>query len=499
MFKYLFGLAISFALPILLLAQNTDDILRYSQLFPVSNAKSIGMGGAIGALGADFNSATINPAGLALAKEGKLIVSLGQVSSRTNSNYIDKTTFNNNFSLTVPSLGFMYGKDIYDFGVKREEGLVSYGFFFGYNRTDNYNRNFSFSGLNNSSSILDSYAESAFGINENDLGAGNSPASLAYNTYLISPTASGSTVYEAEIPANQAANQSGIIQRKGRMHEWNLAGGLNFSNRVYIGLSANLHSFQFENNSDYRESYTQTNYGGSGSMRHQAEFRPNGTAVSAKFGVLFRIFDEWRAGIAFHTPKTFSISEFYEDRMTSQGFFGAQQNWSSDPGTFDYRINTPSRVVFSNAFIIDKVLSITTDIDRINYKNGSIISEFDFSDVNKDAQEIFRTAHNIKIGVEFNYFDMRFRGGYSFYGSPYDEDRFKSGINHNINIGHAGIGYHPKKNGESFFIDLGLQIASYSDLYTPYFLSANSTRSYFTATNKTRFTQFIISLGFNIE
>lgn len=499
MIRYILSFAIFIASPLLLLAQSTDDILRYSHLFPVSHGKSIGMAGAVGALGADFNSATINPAGLALTKGGKLIASIGQVSTRTNSDYINKNTFNNNFSLTIPSIGFMYGQDIYDFGVKREEGLVSYGFFFGLNRTDNFNRNFSFSGLNNSSSILDSYAEDAFGLSENDLGSGNSPASLAYNTYLISPVSQGSTEYVAELPANQAANQTGIIQRSGRMNEWNLAGALNFSNRVYIGLSANLHSFRFENKSDYRESYTQTNYGGSGSMRHQSEFRPTGTAVSAKFGVLFRIFDEWRAGISFHTPKTFAISEFYEDRMNSQGFFGAQQNWSSDPGTFDYRINTPSRIVFSNAFIIDKVLSITTDIDRINYRNGSIISNFDFSDVNEDAKLIFRTAHNIKIGVEFNYFDMRFRGGYSFYGSPYDEDRFNSGINHNINIGHAGIGYYPKKNGENFFIDVGMQIASYSDLYTPYFLSANSTRSYYTATNKSRFTQFIISLGFNIE
>ena len=45
-------------------AQTADDALRYSQQHYTGTSRSMAMGGAFGALGGDFSSIGINPAGL---------------------------------------------------------------------------------------------------------------------------------------------------------------------------------------------------------------------------------------------------------------------------------------------------------------------------------------------------------------------------------------------------------------------------------------------------
>ena len=45
-------------------AQTSSDILRYSFLNPQGTARAMGIGGAIGGLGGDFTSLSINPAGI---------------------------------------------------------------------------------------------------------------------------------------------------------------------------------------------------------------------------------------------------------------------------------------------------------------------------------------------------------------------------------------------------------------------------------------------------
>ena len=45
-------------------AQTASDILRFSYLNPQGTARAMGIGGAIGGLGGDFTSLSINPAGI---------------------------------------------------------------------------------------------------------------------------------------------------------------------------------------------------------------------------------------------------------------------------------------------------------------------------------------------------------------------------------------------------------------------------------------------------
>ena len=51
-------------------AQNETDALRYSQNFFGGTARSTAMGGAFGALGGDFSSASLLPAGIRMEEKG---------------------------------------------------------------------------------------------------------------------------------------------------------------------------------------------------------------------------------------------------------------------------------------------------------------------------------------------------------------------------------------------------------------------------------------------
>ena len=52
-------------------AQNEQDALRFSQTYIGGSARTLSMGGAFGALGGDFGALSINPAGIALYRQGE--------------------------------------------------------------------------------------------------------------------------------------------------------------------------------------------------------------------------------------------------------------------------------------------------------------------------------------------------------------------------------------------------------------------------------------------
>jgi hypothetical protein len=62
--KYFFLFTITLLIPFLIQAQDLADALRYSNLSVAGTARSGAMGNAFGALGGDFTSASINPAGI---------------------------------------------------------------------------------------------------------------------------------------------------------------------------------------------------------------------------------------------------------------------------------------------------------------------------------------------------------------------------------------------------------------------------------------------------
>ena len=94
-------------------AQNEIDILRYSYQESLGTARSMSMGGAFGALGADLACLSGNPAGIGMYRRGDAGISTGLASQKTkvniagqfgNANQLSGSTTNLGIALSYPSV-----------------------------------------------------------------------------------------------------------------------------------------------------------------------------------------------------------------------------------------------------------------------------------------------------------------------------------------------------------------------------------------------------------
>lgn len=78
-------LIIMILLPFFAKAQEDTDLFDFSSVIIQGTAKSAAMGNAMGAVGSDFSSMAINPAGLGMFRKASFIYTLGINASGTNS------------------------------------------------------------------------------------------------------------------------------------------------------------------------------------------------------------------------------------------------------------------------------------------------------------------------------------------------------------------------------------------------------------------------------
>ena len=104
-------------------AQDETDALRYSQFFLGGTARSVAMGGAFGALGGDFTSLSLNPAGIGVYRSTELSFTPILSVNNTNTNYMGNAREDESIKLNLNSLGFISSKQ-----TGNETGLLSVNF-----------------------------------------------------------------------------------------------------------------------------------------------------------------------------------------------------------------------------------------------------------------------------------------------------------------------------------------------------------------------------------
>ena len=135
-------------------AQSEVDALRYSYQEPLGSARFMSMGGAFGALGAEFSAISINPAGLGLFRRSEVSFSLGlnehQTQTRfgTNVNQSDQSQWN----LNIPQIGIVGSNGTANSDWSRVNFAV------GYNRLRNFNEHFVSAGYQTNNSLLELFA-----------------------------------------------------------------------------------------------------------------------------------------------------------------------------------------------------------------------------------------------------------------------------------------------------------------------------------------------------
>src|SRR5690606_4644686 len=292
--------------------QDINSMSAYSNEVNAGSARYLGMGGAMGALGGDISSIEQNPAGLAIAIASDVNVTLGLNS------YKNETKFGNTFKSDDNRLLF---------------NNVGASFVFNTN-SGNWNR-FSI-GIKYSQESLDNWVR----MGRNEAIQTSVTDSLGTTNYVMNAYHDEVSGYKSKMTLDFSAS---------------------YNDRLYLGLGLNIHDVQYDNYVVFDEDTNGTIY------RYELNGTPysaSGSGFSISAGVIGKISDQFRLGLAYHSPVWYGNIEetFYADLP-----FG--DNYQYDFYYSQYDRNANGRFVASASVVVGKSLAFNADYTL--HMNGS--------------------------------------------------------------------------------------------------------------------------------
>ena len=327
-----------------------------SQLFSQDDlngsARFTGMSGAFGAVGGDVSSININPAGIAIFNNSAFSGTFNNRSASINSKFTGNNinTENQFFNLSQAGAVLVFETETGDWS-KFVLGA-------NYRITKDFSDGFS-----------------AFG-NGFDRGI----EFIRFDRY---DRADGSEVF-----FNQAVDKNFNNNFNGEISEMNFALSAVHDKKLYLGVSLNFYELNFLQESLLTEFNTNIN----GDELLVDLFQQNlisGTGFSANLGMIYKVTDNFRLGLAYKTP-TWYTNIIQETNFNPKSLFDINDNRIGDRTTTfngirdperlenlyfdDYRLRTPGEIKLSGAYIFGKKGLLSIDYTRKNFSNINLNS-----------------------------------------------------------------------------------------------------------------------------
>ncbi len=462
-------------------AQDLAEAYNLSNLKVQGTARSMGFGNALGSVGGDFSSLSVNPAGLGVYRSSELSFTSSLRANSATSQYLGTETMDNNVHFNINNFGMVFtnapkGKR-YE---KRDWKTVSFAF--GMNRVADFNRTYTYAGRNNNSSATQVFESDANQYPNYTVGTQNANGLgyMGYQAYLIDQVEPNR--YKSIVPIAGGINQTKNIKENGGINEYVIALGGNYKEKLILGATIGLPSFNYTRKTYYTETLAPGNNGNGDTsvftrMNYGETLDLTGNGINLKIGAIYKLNDYFRIGGAFHSPTFYTITDIYRPEITSvvnnNVYNLSVGNGSLIENQFDYFLTTPWKSVLSATFIYKKLGFITADLeyvdhasarytypDGIDNSTGQSFSE----EANAKNQEISRTytgVTNLRIGAEgvINKFFM-LRAGFGYYGNPYQNTAY-DGTRMDFS---GGLGFR----FQHFFADFGVVHTQYKSTETPY-------------------------------
>ena len=491
-------------------AQNEIDVVRYSMQTIGSTARSYGVAGAFGAIGADASCAGINPSGLARFRNSSINLSAGFYNAKNNATYIGQTFNDNKFNFNIPNLGLIVNLPAADYTNKKPTGFVNFVFGFNVNRLNNYNMRSIFSANNKESSITQDWAARAN--STNDIPSNFSKYSLehlAYQTWLLDKdTSSPTPAYLSAYGRNPAinVNQQGNILTKGALNDYNASFAGNYRHILLFGISLGAKSVRYIQSNSFKEKDNKAVVKNSEDIDYvilDQYQRTNGVGLNAKFGVNLAPNEYVRIGYAYHSPTIYNLTDSYSYTITSKFDYQARDQFgdlrnsstaTTDATVYKYKISVPGRQVFSLGLVNKNLGFLSLDIESVNYSQSYLYAkDYAFTDENLNLKKSMNpSVINLRLGGELIQEQFRLRAGYARYPSTYREGAVpyvKSLVN---NIYTLGLGIKEKR----YSFDVAYVNSGYANYFVPYTLPNGIS---YAITNNVRSSNLIISASFLID
>lgn len=448
-------------------SQSVDNALKYSRQEFNGTARSAAMGGAFGALGGDFSSLSINPAGIGVYRSSEFTFTPSiEYTESTNSGYSE-----DKYSFTMGNIGYVAS---FIPRMAPEKGWQNFNFGIGYNRIANFNREAYLFNLNSASSLLDEWAGLASGASD-DLYPFEEK--LAYDTYLININDEGN--YQSVLFDDDRMDQEKRIDEKGYIGEYVLSFGANYGHKFYLGGTIGIQDLYHKSTTSYSEFSLVDNITSLNEFTFNEYMTTSGVGVNLKLGAIYKITNSLRVGAAIHTPTFYNLEENYytsvsstfdpnipdafpEDGQANHSYYSADRNGVDLTSVTNYDFETPFRTILSAAYLFGKKAVVSVDYEMIDYSDSEF-SDSDAGNLMNDNQNIansYRSTSNVRIGAEYRLTpNFSLRGGYAKIGDPY-----KSFIDEGYDTYSAGFGI--KQN--NFFLDMAYQYKEYNEDFVLY-------------------------------
>jgi len=443
-------------------AQSEIDVLRYSQQHYTGTARASAMGGAFGALGADFSVLSTNPAGIGMYKKSEFVLTPNIDSSFTSATYQKEMSSDSRYNIGFNNYGMVLAFNTSK--KSQENGWMNIQFAFGMNKTATFNNRINIEGNNIESSIMDVYYENAKGKTPSELNEFDTK--LAWDAFLLDdPDTLGYVSYYT--PFDGHVKQSKSITQRGAINEMVFTLGGNYKDFIYLGATIGVPYLRYVERSTYEEVELDNWYGNDfESLKIQDIIRTTGTGINLKLGMIVRPTDWLRLGGALHTPSYFYLDDSFKRTLSAAytnefASYSNNEKINSPQNLYNFSVVTPMRAIGSVAFVLGDKGLISADYELVNYPEAGLYSgDEGFNDENDAIASKYVSQKNLRIGGELNLNPIMLRAGYNLYGSPFkNEDELGVYTSYSL-----GFGYRK----DNYFYDFAYVISDYSENYNLY-------------------------------
>lgn len=508
-------------------AQSAVDGYALSRNDLRGTARFMSMGGAFGALGGDLSVLNYNPGGIGVYRSSEVGVTVDfDIQHATGS--INGLSYNHNQTkVTCNNFGYIgsvsTGSDVLPY--------LTFGAT--YSRANSFHRQFgtptyamSNSYSNYIAGVTSANSDGYMGWSEGTLAQtrdynpyidSRAPfmSILSYNSYLINPdpTADAQPAYKGlwQNNVSTGSTYSHIIE-EGYNDEYNISLGGNLADVVYWGMSFGITDMNYTRRALLVEDIDQARipnvyatgvvtsgtFAGYDLNTYQ---HTTGNGFNYKIGLIIKPINEFRIGIAVHTPTYFNLTTAnyasvdydmtYDYRNGKPGSANSYRynNYAETNDGYDqvtnWKLQTPWRLMVSAAGVLMNRMIISADYEYRPYQNISIRDDNNnkYEWMNSDVKDYYQTSNIIRLGAEYRISrNLSARAGFAYESTPtklaardgsidiYTEGPVDAGTRPSFTMDNStryltcGLGYR----FHAFYADLAYVNKYYTSVFYPY-------------------------------
>lgn len=465
-------------------AQTIDDAVTFSKEDNGGSARIKGMGNVQTAVGGDISSIHGNPAGLGFYTRSDISGTFNLLGNKNKTNYLgtDHSSSKTNFGLDQAGA-------VFSFPTFNRSGWMNFNVGISYNKTQNFNSNLIYEGINNNSSIVNAFT---------DIMADNAGFSQEFaGSKIVDQFGNVADGYFPLAVEKGDKKQYNEIITRGNKNKTSLSFGSNYNNKLYIGASIGITAFQYEKRTKFIENgFNKTadqikvdNPNSTFSDPTNANFKyagasyelfdnfnqvTSGTGVDFKIGAIYKPASDWNIGLTVASPTWMNIQDdtraytdidYYETDKSPDPFSYYESKFAD--AELDYNMTTPWKFSVGATKLFSRGL-LSADLEYVTYNTIRYSAPDRYPNnklekVNNSIKNNLQGVFNVRVGGEYLFTNIiSGRAGFNYFGSPYKH------AEETTYSGSLGLGF---KLTNTVYLDLAVvhQVNEYKS--APYTLS----------------------------